>query len=265
MNIWILAFIILAIAALMTMTGHGGGNFFVIALVLSNIDMHTAAATGQFILFTSAIFAMVVFGRKKFVEWKLVVLIGLLIGISAFTGGFFSDYVPVETLKLVLAVFLFFIALLMLKPVKKDSRIQVLKTGWMYWNIQSVDKIKTYPVNLLFVIPIIFLFGFIAGMVGISGGSFIVPLLVLSCHVPMRNAVGTASLLVAVSAITGFMGHAVSGHFDYRIAIPVAIGGAIGGLIGGSIAIKTKPAMLKILFAITTLVAAIIMAFKVFY
>ncbi|MCD6154047.1 MAG: TSUP family transporter, partial [Syntrophobacterales bacterium] len=53
-------------------------------------------------------------------------------------------------------------------------------------------------------------------------------------------------------------------HFDYRIAIPVAIGGAIGGLIGGSIAIQTKPKLLKILFALTTLVAAIIMAFKVF-
>jgi len=265
MNIWILAFIILAIAVFMTMTGHGGGNFFVIALVFWGFDMHIAAATGQFILFTSAIFAMLVFGRKKFVEWRIAVFVGVLIGISAFSGGFFSDYIPGDSLKLILAGFLFFIALFMMKPVKKNVQSQLSKKGWIHWHIQSVDKTRTYPVNLLFVIPIILLFGFIAGMVGISGGSFIVPLLVLSCHVPMRNAVGTASLLVAVSAITGFMGHAVSGHFDYRIAIPVAIGGAIGGLIGGSIAIKTKPAMLKILFAITTLVAAIIMAFKVFY
>jgi len=56
----------------------------------------------------------------------------------------------------------------------------------------------------------------------------------------------------------------VAGHFDYRIAVPLAIGGAIGGLIGGSIAIMTKPKLLKILFAITTLAAAIIMAYKVF-
>jgi len=51
----------------------------------------------------------------------------------------------------------------------------------------------------------------------------------------MKNAVGTVSSLVDVSAITGFMGHAVSGHFDYRIAVHVTIGGAIGGLIGGSV------------------------------
>jgi len=263
MNIWILALIILVIAIFMTMTGHGGGNFFVIALVLSGIEMHVAATTGQFILFTAAFFAMLVFGKKKFVEWKLAVFIGVLIGISAFSGGFFSDYVPGKTLKLVLAVFLFFIALLMFKPVKKDAN-QVLKTGWMYWNIKSVDKNNVYPVSLILIVPIVLGFGFVAGMVGISGGSFLVPLLVLSCRVPMKNAVGTASTLVAVSALAGFVGHTLSGHFDYRIAIPVAIGGAIGGLIGGSIAIQTKPELLKILFALTTLVAAIIMAFKVF-
>ncbi|MBW1612965.1 MAG: sulfite exporter TauE/SafE family protein [Deltaproteobacteria bacterium] len=252
MNIWILALIILVIAIFMTMTGHGGGNFFVIALVLSGIEMHVAATTGQFILFTAAFFAMLVFGKKKFVEWKLAVFIGVLIGISAFSGGFFS--------------FLFFIALLMFKPVKKDAN-QVLKTGWMYWNIKSVDKNNVYPVSLILIVPIVLGFGFVAGvagMVGISGGSFLVPLLVLSCRVPMKNAVGTASTLVAVSALAGFVGHTLSGHFDYRIAIPVAIGGAIGGLIGGSIAIQTKPKLLKILFALTTLVAAIIMAFKVF-
>lgn len=134
MNTWILALIILVIAIFMTMTGHGGGNFFVIALVLSGIEMHVAATTGQFILFTAAFFAMLVFGKKKFVEWKLALFIGVLIGISAFLGGFFSDYVPGKMLKLILAAFLFFIALLMLKPVKKDVN-QVVKTGWMYWNI----------------------------------------------------------------------------------------------------------------------------------
>jgi len=264
MNIWMLALIILAIAIFMVMTGHGGGNFFIIALVLAGIEMHVAATSVQFILFTAAFFAMLVFGKKKFVEWRLAIFIGILVGISAFGGGYFSDYVPEKALKLILSSLLFLLALLMLKPSGKEAS-ESIKTGWQYWNIQSTDKERIYNVNLLIVIPIILAFGFVAGMVGISGGSFIVPLLVLACNVPMKNAVGTASMLVVVSASTGFMGHALSGHFDYRIAIPLAIGGAVGGLIGGRIAIKTKPKLLKYLFAITTLVAAIIMAYKVFY
>jgi len=264
MSIWILALIIFVIAVFMVMTGHGGGNFFVIALVLAGIDMHRAATSVQFILFTAAFSAMLVFGRKKFVEWKLVALFGVLIGISAFLGGFFSDYVAGKTLKLILSVLLFILALLMLKPVTEHTG-PVVKTGWQYWHVQSADRLMVYPVNLLVVIPVVSIFGFVAGMVGISGGSFIVPLLVLSCCVPMKHAVGTASTLVAVSALAGFLGHAMSGHFDYRIALPLALGGAIGGLVGGSIAIQSKPKVLKILFAATTLVAAIIMAYKVFY
>lgn len=264
MNIWLLAVIILLIAVFMVMTGHGGGNFFIIALVLAGIDMHIAATSVQFILFTTAIFAMLVFGRKKFVEWKIALLMGILIGISAFAGGLFSRFVDEKPLKLILSVLLFILAILMLKPIKGEAA-KKLKTGSKYWPVQSFDNATTYYINLLIVVPVVLAFGFVAGMVGISGGSFMVPLLVLACNVPMKNAVATASTLVAVSALFGFTGHVISGHFDYRIAVPLAIGGAIGGLIGGSIAIKSKPRLLKILFAVTTLAAAIIMAYKVFY
>ncbi len=264
MNIWLLAFIILLIAVFMVMTGHGGGNFFIIALVLAGIDMHVAATSVQFILFTAAFFAMLVFGRKKFVEWKLAVLMGILIGISAFAGGFFSRYVDEKPLKLILSILLFILAMLMIKPVKGEV-IQNIKTGWRYLPVKSFDDTAIYYINLLIVVPVVLSFGFIAGMVGISGGSFMVPLLVLACSVPMKNAVATASTLVAVSALFGFAGHVISGHFDYNIAVPLAIGGAIGGIIGGSIAIKSKPKLLKILFAVTTLVAAVIMTYKVFY
>ncbi len=123
----------------MTMTGHGGGNFFIIALVLAGIEMHIAAASVQFILFTAAFFAMLVFGSKKYVEWKLAVFMGILIGISTFLGGLFSDYINGKNLKLILSVLLFILALLMLKPVKSNTT-EVIKTGWKYWNIKSFDK-----------------------------------------------------------------------------------------------------------------------------
>jgi hypothetical protein len=254
----------MAIAIIMVMTGHGGGNFFILALVLAGIEMHKAATAVQFILFTAALFAMLVFGKKKFVEWKLAILFAVLIGVSALAGGYFSGYVHAKWLKLILSILLFFLAILMLKPVKEKPNTTI-KTGLRYWQVDSFDKSLTYSVDLLIVVPTILAFGFVAGMVGISGGSFMVPLLVLVCQVPMKNAVATASTLVSISAFAGFIGHLAAGHFDYRIALPLALGGAIGGLIGGSIAIQTRPKVLKILFALTTLAAAIIMAYKVFH
>jgi uncharacterized membrane protein YfcA len=60
-------------------------------------------------------------------------------------------------------------------------------------------------------------------MVGASGGSFLVPLMVLACGVPMHAAVGTASVLIAVTAMMGFTGHALQGDFNLLRAIPLAV------------------------------------------
>jgi len=256
MNILFIALIIFLIAILMTMTGRGGGNFYVITLVLFGFGMHEAATTGQFILFISSLAATLIYGRKRVVEWKLVLFIGLIIAIAAFCGGYFSSYFSGKTLKFIFSFFLLIAAFLMLRPVKKTEILGNVQRLF-YWHLKS--GAQDYLINLKLAVPIIIATGFGAGMVGVSGGSFLVPLMVLACSVPMRIAVGTATTLVSITAFMGFIGHALTGHFDPRIAVPVALAGALGGIIGGKIALKTKPAKLKLLFAYTTLAASIIM------
>jgi len=256
MNIFFIALIIFLIAILMTMTGRGGGNFYVITLVLFGIGMHEAATSGQFILFISSLAATLIYGKKRVVEWKLVLFIGALTAISAFCGGYFSSYFSGRTLKFVFSFFLLIAAFLMLRPVKEMNNLEKAQQLF-FWHLKSGEH--DYLINLKIAVPIIIATGFGAGMVGVSGGSFLVPLMVLACSVPMRIAVGTATTLVSITAFMGFMGHALTGHFDPRLAVPVAFAGAVGGIIGGKIAMKTKPAKLKLLFAYTTLAASIIM------
>ena len=255
MNTVILTTIIFAIAVLMTMTGRGGGNFYVLAIVLAGVGMHQAATTGQFILTISALSATLLFGKNRTVEWKIVFFIGSLTALAAFCGGFLSQYVAGKILKLVFSFFLLIAAFLMMRPVKEKTETN--NKGKGYWYLRSGDY--EYCINLKLAVPIILVTGFGSGMVGVSGGSFLVPLMVLACHVPMRIAVGTSTTMVAGTAFMGFIGHTLSGHFDVTLAIPLAIAAAIGGLIGGKMALKTKPKKLKQLFAYTTLVASIVM------
>ena len=49
------------------------------------------------------------------------------------------------------------------------------------------------------------------------------------------------------------------GSFNPTWAIPIAIITIFGGMLGGKISLKTKPKYLKTLFAITTLIAALLM------
>ncbi|MCF8357580.1 MAG: sulfite exporter TauE/SafE family protein [Prolixibacteraceae bacterium] len=255
MDSWLLALIVFFMAAIMTMSGRGGGNFYVVTLALAGFGMHEAATTGQFILVCSSLFATLVFGKSRVVNWKLVLIIGTMTFISAFLGGFFSDVFNDRILKIVFALFISLAALFMLWPLKKE----VKSKGRFHLSI-NINGIA-HSINLLIVVPIVLFTGFVSGMVGISGGSFLVPLMVLLIRIPMKIAVGTSTTLVLVTALSGFLGHLSTGHFNIKLALPIAVGGVLGAIIGTKLTLNSNPKLLKIIFATTSLIAAIIMIY----
>jgi len=254
-RIIISAITVLAIAVVMAMTGRGGGNFYVPLLIATGSTMHQAATTGQLILVTTAIAALLVFQKHKTVDWKLALVIDPPTDIMAFFGGYYAHIFSGIALKLVFAGLLVTASFFMLRPIKELTAGNKRQFGFWQRRYGSYE----YTVNLWLAIPVTAATGFVAGMVGISGGSFKVPLMVLACGVPMRIAVGTSSAMVAATALTGFFGHTIGGDFDPSLAIPLAIVAVLGGLVGGRLSIKTNPENLKRIFAYTTLAAAVFM------
>jgi uncharacterized membrane protein YfcA len=225
----------------MTLVGKGGGNFYVVLLVLSAIPIHEASTVGQFMLFCAAFAGMVVFGKNKVVVWSLAIPIGTLIALSAFVGGYLSSVFDEFALKAIFALLLIVAGLV------------------MFMSRASHDSEKNeFTLDLRVVIPVTLLTGFFSGMIGVSGGSFLVPMLVLGCGMPMRTSVTTATPLVVISALMGFSGHFLQGHFNPYIAVPLALVTTVGGLLGGRFALKTRPNHLKQLFAITNIIAALL-------
>ncbi len=256
MRIAVASAIVVLVAVLMAMTGRGGGNFYVPVLVAAGAPIHQAATSGQLILVACALSAMLVFHRHRTVDWKLALVIDPPTDIMAFFGGYYAHVVGGKTLKFVFAGLLILAALFMLRRAKEVAGST--KRHFGFWRRRFGEH--EYVVNLWLAIPITAATGFVAGMVGISGGSFKIPLMVTACGVPMRVAVGTSSAMVAATALMGFFGHALKGDFDATWAIPVAVVAVIGGLLGGRLSLKTRPAGLKKLFAATTLAAAVFMA-----
>jgi hypothetical protein len=255
LEIIVVALIIFALAVLMTMTGRGGGNFYVLTLVLAGLPMYEAATTGQFVLFASAGAAMVIFRKGKNLSVPLALILGFLTAGTAFVGGFVSHGFSGKELKFVFSILLVLAGSAMLFTAEETSKTPTRKCG--YWNVKAGND--TYVVNLWIAVPVTMATGFFSGMVGVSGGSFLVPLMVLVCGVPMRVAVGTASAMVAATAFAGFLGHALHGSFNPAWAVPIAVMAIFGGILGGKIALRTKPKYLKTLFAATTLIAALLM------
>jgi len=255
MTLGITTAVVFAIAVLMTMVGRGGGNFYVLAQIVVGVGMHEAATTGQFLMFATSLSAMLVFHRRRCVAWPMALFIGATTSVMAFVGGWLASAFSGPTLKGVFAVMLLVAGVLMLLPVR--DRPASARAGWGFWRFTSGGE--SYVVNLWLAAPVAAGAGFVAGMVGVSGGSFLVPLMVLACRLPMRLAVGTASVMVAATAFMGFLGHASGGAFDPAWVLPQTAAAVVGGFIGGRLTLKTKPKHLKLAFAVTTLVAALLL------
>ena len=252
----IISILIFTVAIMMTMVGKGGGNFYVVILAMANVPMHEAATTGQFILFSASLAAMIFFHKNKSVSWKLAFFIGALIAVAAFLGGFFSYLFAGYVLKIIFSVMLILAGLIMVMPMPKPTHNSAHSK---FSIIQFRNDSDVYSINLMIALPVIILTGFFAGMVGVSGGSFLVPLMVLACNMPMHLAIGTASILISISSLMGFTGHAIQGDFNVSSALPLAVITIIGGILGGKFALKTKSIHLKKIFAYTNWLAALFM------
>jgi uncharacterized membrane protein YfcA len=87
--------------------------------------------------------------------------------------------------------------------------------------------------------------GLITGFLGAGGGFLLIPALVLMLRLPMKTAIGTSLLIIALNSLVGFVADA--GHYEMDWALLSAITGiAIVGLfVGESLSRKIDGDRLK--------------------
>ena len=261
MNIYITTIIIFIIAIAMASVGKGGGNFYVLTLILSGITIHSAATGSQLIMFGTALFATLIFYKNKKIDWQLNIIVGPPLYVFSYIGGFFSKGIPGTTLKVFFAIILAIISLFMLIKFKEKEIKPVYKFGY----INRTRNNQSYTINLYQAIPLSALIGFFSGAIGISGGSFIIPMIVILFGVPMGIAIGTSSVMVMFTALAGFLGHISNAPFDYTNILYFLLAAIIGGMIGGIVSVKNKPKHLKLIFAVTNIIASILMILNIIF
>ncbi len=77
--------------------------------------------------------------------------------------------------------------------------------------------------------------GFIAGLLGIGGGVFIVPLLIYLLRLDPKKAAATSLFVVFFSSFSGFLAHAALAELDWPFMIMAAIASFAGGQVGSKI------------------------------
>jgi uncharacterized protein len=119
------------------------------------------------------------------------------------------------------------------------------------------------PEISAFLSLVLFLSGVAAGLLGallgLGGGVFLVPLLVLVLHLPMRLAVGISlTTVIATSSVvtSGRLGRSL---VNLRLGMVLEVATTAGGLTGGIVAAMLAPATLQRMFGVVAVVAALAM------
>jgi uncharacterized membrane protein YfcA len=100
--------------------------------------------------------------------------------------------------------------------------------------------------------------GVISGMIGIGGGAFLIPALILFYGMSQKTAQGTsiATLLLPIG-IFAFWTYYKAGHVDLKLAALIAVGFAVGGWFGGLWAQHLSDVVLRRGFAVLVVALAI--------
>ena len=91
--------------------------------------------------------------------------------------------------------------------------------------------IAEIEINLLIILFFGFIVGFMSGLFGVGGGFLMTPLLIFM-GIPPSTAVGTESVQILGSSVSGAIAHSRKKNIDYEIGSFLLIGGIFGSTFG---------------------------------
>jgi uncharacterized membrane protein YfcA len=121
---------------------------------------------------------------------------------------------------------------------------------------QAPGEATTVTPHWIIVILIGSCVGILTGLVGVGGGFLIVPALVLLAGLPMKQAIGTSLLVIAMNSFAGFTGYLGRATVDWTGMAAFTGVAIVGVLIGTRLAALVPQARLKRIFAVFLVVVA---------
>ena len=204
------------IAVLYSSVGHGGASGYLAVLSLTSYGMLESDWLKQHAwvlnVFVAGL-AFVYYQKAGFHNIKTTLPFILASIPMAFIGGYISldDFYYDILLSLVL-----------------------LWAAWKLMDKNQYKSIKEGDLNFKKALPWGGGIGFFSGMIGVGGGIFLSPILLLKGWATPKTAAATSALFIWVNSLSGLMGSTFAGNLDIDLEIiPYFIGSVLlGGLIG---------------------------------
>lgn len=210
----------------------GGGSIITVPVLVYvlGVEPHSAIGMSLAVVGSTALVGALLHHRKGAVEWRTGAVFAASGIASAFLGSRLTRLVSPPVLMLLFAALMLVVATVMLarRSPAADAR-----------------HAANLPREALSGLGV----GFLTGFLGVGGGFLIVPALVVFGGLPIKAAIGTSLLVIAVNCGAGLLGHMTAGGFDAKLTVMVAALAVGGALVGTALSHRFHPAGLRRIFA----------------
>ncbi len=223
-----------------------GGSVVAVPVLVYLVGHHAKQAITESMAIVGliSIFIAIPYARSKQIDWRSVWYFGIPGMIGMFIGAWLGGLVAETTQLVVLGVVLLSAAYVVLRNPRRKSDVDdnLVELNGAH---SSIGKMA---VEGLFV-------GIVTGFVGVGGGFLIVPALVGLGKLPMRLAIGSSLVIIALNAAIGFakyqqylMAHDMA--VDVQTVIVFVSVGVVGSFIGRYFNTRMDQRLLKRVFAV---------------
>jgi uncharacterized membrane protein YfcA len=232
------------------MTGLGGGIIMVpVMTILFGVPIHKAVGISIFAIVVNSSIAAVSYTKKGYVDIKLGLALEQSTIIGAIIGALVSGLIDEKKLAFIMGVVLIFASFQMVSPLKRLIAEEDIKVR----NLTPLYKIRNISIGIVLSVVA----GCAAGMLGVGGGIFKIPIMYLIMDVPIKVAVGTSSFMIMLTSVASGWIFFLRGDIYIEIALFMAGGVALGSFIGSKVGIKLRGKWQTRIVALVLLMAAI--------
>ena len=241
-----------AISFVYSSVGFGGASSYTAILILAGINIFSVPPISLILNIIVSCMAFLSYIKAQFFSPKLSLPFLSSIPFAFYTG---QMILPQKTITIIFIITLFAAsaALLTSKRATKNQQESEMK--------RSTNL--NYTKMAIIGIPIGALLGSVAGLIGIGGGIWLSPLLILTGLANPKQSAATASLFILTNSISGFAAHSISKPLDLYFLLPLACVVLAGGIIGSRLgAFRFDHDKIRMIIGAIVAVAAINLTIK---
>jgi hypothetical protein len=222
----------------------GGGSILTVPILVYVLGVNPVLSTAYSLFVVGS--TAVVGGWRKHVQSLVAWKPGLIFALPSLVSVFLTRYYLVPAIPEVLislgtfiltkniGIMIFFGVVMLLASYSMIRKRPI--------STQQKDNRYNYPLILLEGAVV----GLITGLVGAGGGFLIVPALVLMVGLPIKKAVGTSLVIIAIKSLIGFLGDVGSGQpIDWGFLLWFTAFSIVGMLLGNLATRYIAPEKLK--------------------